>query len=705
MPPNAAPAEASTPLIIPELIRLDALPGSSKKDVIEYLAQVIASAGRADSSEGLAGDAVAREETAPTGIPGGIAIPHCRSPHVLAPSLGFARLAESVDFGAADEEAADLVFMIAAPAGADDFHLQLLAKLARGLMDVEFTDALRKATSAEEVARIVTEQVQPEPAEEASSVAERETPAPSADGTVIVGVSSCPTGIAHTYMAAEALEQAGKERGVTVSIEGQGSGKIDWLDPALVKRADAVVFAHDLPVKGRDRFVGKPMVDVGVKAAVNDAGALVDQALAAMEDPNAARVPEGGDASDDAEEENVHWARRLQRSVMTGVSYMIPFVAAGGLLIALGFLLAGYDVASLYEKISISDYSLWNLPGSEFMHEIKDSSDTVVATETISVSRSGMLLYIGWALFLLGKAAMGFLVPALSGYIAFGLAGRPGIAPGFVMGFIAGEVKAGFIGGLVGGILAGYFAAWLAGLNVPRWLRGLMPVVVIPLGTTLVVGSLMYMLLGKPLAALMTAMQNGLTSMSASGSAVFLGIILGLMMCFDLGGPVNKAAYLFATAGLDAATADKTAPYEIMAAVMAAGMVPPLALSAATFLRARLFTKAEVENGRSAWLLGLSFITEGAIPFAAADPLRIIPPSMVGGAVTGALSMVMHVGSKAPHGGIFVFFAIDNFLGFLIAILAGAIVTCAGVLALKQMAANKKAAAGDVAEIAAPAAA
>jgi len=690
MSPNAAPSEASTPLIIPELVRLDALPGSSKKDVIEYLAQVVASAGRADTPEGLAGDAIAREETAPTGIPGGIAIPHCRSPHVLAPSLGFARLAEAVDFGAADEQAADLVFMIAAPAGADDVHLQLLAKLARGLMNTEFTDALRKATTEEEVAR-------PPPAPAA--------PAPAEGGTVIVGVSSCPTGIAHTFMAAEALEQAGKERGVTVRIEGQGSGKIDWLDPALVKRADAVVFAHDLPIKGRDRFAGKPMVDVGVKAAVNDAGALVDQALAAMEDPNAARVPEGGDASDDAEEENVHWARRLQRSVMTGVSYMIPFVAAGGLLIALGFLLAGYDVASLYEKISISDYSLWNLPGSEFMHEIKDSSDTVVATETISVSRSGMLLYIGWALFLLGKAAMGFLVPALSGYIAFGLAGRPGIAPGFVMGFIAGEVKAGFIGGLVGGILAGYFAAWLAGLNVPRWLRGLMPVVVIPLGTTLVVGSLMYMLLGKPLAALMTAMQNGLTSMSASGSAVFLGIILGLMMCFDLGGPVNKAAYLFATAGLDAATADKTAPYEIMAAVMAAGMVPPLALSAATFLRARLFTKAEVENGRSAWLLGLSFITEGAIPFAAADPLRIIPPSMVGGAVTGALSMVMHVGSKAPHGGIFVFFAIDNFLGFLIAILAGAIVTCAGVLALKQMAANKKAAAGDVAEIAAPAAA
>ena len=690
MPPNAAPSEASTPLIIPELVRLDALPGSGKKDVIEFLAQVVASAGRADTPEGLAGDAIAREETAPTGIPGGIAIPHCRSPHVLAPSLGFARLAEAVDFGAADGQAADLVFMIAAPAGADDFHLQLLAKLARGLMNPDFTDALRKATTPEDVARIVTEQVEPEPddGKAAGPAAEAQAPEPAADGTVIVGVSSCPTGIAHTYMAAEALEQAGKERGVTVSIEGQGSGKIDWLDPALIKRADAVVFAHDLPVKGRDRFAGKPMVDVGVKAAVNDAGALVDQALAAMKDPNAVRVPAGGDKADDAEEGNVHWARRLQRSVMTGVSYMIPFVAAGGLLIALGFLLGGYDIALTPEGATDSvaqtvakSYTLWNLPG-----EVSGAEHS-----------TGFLLYVGSVLLLLGQAAMKFLVPALAGYIAFGLAGRPGIAPGFVMGFIAGEVGAGFIGGLVGGILAGYFAAWLAGLNVPRWLRGLMPVVVIPLGTTLVVGSLMYMLLGKPLAALMTSLQNGLTSMSGGGSAVVLGVILGLMMCFDLGGPVNKAAYLFATAGLDAATADKTAPYEIMAAVMAAGMVPPLALSAATFLRARLFTKAEVENGRSAWLLGLSFITEGAIPFAAADPLRIIPPAMVGGAVTGALSMAMHVRSRAPHGGLFVFFAIDNLLGFVISIIAGALVTCVGVLALKQLAANKKAAAAEAA--------
>ena len=590
--------------------------------------------------------------------------------------------------------------MIAAPDGADDFHLQLLAKLARGLMQTEFTDALRQAADAEEITRIVTQQVQPElldggeesedgAAGEAGSVADSAagsgaaqtkaaaaSSAPAEGETVIVGVSSCPTGIAHTFMAAEALEQAGKDRGITVAIEGQGSGKIDALDPELIKRASAVIFAHDLPVKGRERFAGKPVIDVGVKAAVNDAGALIDKALAAVDDPGAARVPAGGESTEESEEGSEHWARRLQRSVMTGVSYMIPFVAAGGLLIALGFLLAGYDIAltpkgatdSVAQTVAKS-YTLWNLPG-----EVSGAKHS-----------TGFLLYVGSVLLLLGQAAMKFLVPALAGYIAFGLAGRPGIAPGFVMGFIAGEVGAGFIGGLVGGILAGYFAAWLAGLDVPRWLRGLMPVVVIPLGTTLVVGSLMYMLLGKPLAALMTSLQNGLNSMSGGGSAVVLGVILGLMMCFDLGGPVNKAAYLFATAGLDP---DAPATMEIMAAVMAAGMVPPLAMSAATFLRSRLFTKAEIENGRSAWLLGLSFISEGAIPFAAADPLRVIPATMAGGAVTGAMTMAMHVGSRAPHGGVFVAFAITHFGGFLLAILAGTVVSTALVIVLKGLGRN-----------------
>ena len=703
------------PLIIPELVALDAAAGPGKEDVIEFLATIVAGAGRASSPDGLAADAKKRESTAPTGIPGGIAIPHCRSAHVLAPSLGFARLAEPVDFGAADGQAADLVFMIAAPDGADDFHLQLLAKLARGLMQSDFTDALRQAADAEEVARIVTGQVQPELLEgggeaedgtvseaagsadsaegagAAKSRAAAATSAPAAGETVIVGVSSCPTGIAHTFMAAEALEQAGKDRGITVAIEGQGSGKIDALDPDLIERATAVIFAHDLPVKGRERFAGKPVIDVGVKAAVNDAGSLVDKALAAADDPSAARVPAGSESSEESEEGSEHWARRLQRSVMTGVSYMIPFVAAGGLLIALGFLLGGYDIAltpggadkTVAEAVA-HDYSLWSLPGS-----------------VEGAAGSGLTLYLGSVFFLLGQAAMNFLVPALAGYIAFGLAGRPGIAPGFAMGAIAVSVGSGFIGGLIGGILAGYVAAWFTGLNVPAWLRGLMPVVIIPLGTTLAVGAVMYMLLGRPLASLMTALQDGLTSMSQGGSAVFLGIILGLMMCFDLGGPVNKAAYLFGTAGLSAASAANTAPYEIMATVMAAGMVPPLAMSAATFLRSRLFTKAEVENGRSAWLLGLSFISEGAIPFAAADPLRVIPATMAGGAVTGTMTMAMHVGSRAPHGGVFVAFAITNFGGFLLAILAGAVVSTALVILLKGLGRNQGSKDGAEAQLAA----
>ena len=694
MSPTAAPSGASTPLIVPELVRLDALPGDDKKAVIDYLAQVIASAGRADTAEGLAGDAIAREETASTGIPGGVAIPHCRSPHVLAPSLGFARLAQPVDFGAADGGLADLVFMIAAPSGADDVHLKLLAKLARGLMKSEFTDTLRAATTPEDIARIVTEQVQPDttgggPSESASATAGpasgRTTPESSEGGKVIVGVSSCPTGIAHTFMAAEALERAGRERGVTVRVEGQGAGRIDWLDPDLIERADAVVFAHDLPVKNRDRFAGKPVIDVGVKAAVNDAGSLVDRALAAASDPKAPKVPAGGGDETEAGAEEVHWARRIQRSVMTGVSYMIPFVAAGGLLIALGFLFGGYDITDTAKNIVVGNSdpdknilatSLWNLP---------DLSNANYAADH-ALFGSPLAAYVGAVLFLLGRTGMDLLVPALAGYISFGLAGRPGIAPGFIMGMVAVATNSGFIGGLIGGILSGFLAAWLAGLSAPRWLRSLMPVVIIPLLTTLVTGSIMYMLLGKPLAALMSWLTNSLNSMATNGSGLFLGIIVGLMMCFDLGGPVNKAAYLFATAGLDQAT---NASYEVMAAVMAAGMVPPLALALATTIRPKLFTDVERDNGRAAWLLGASFISEGAIPFAAADPLRIIPPCMVGGAVTGAMSMALHAGSKAPHGGIFVFFAMDNFLWFVVSILVGMVVACAGVVGLKRMAVSR----------------
>jgi PTS system fructose-specific IIC component len=288
--------------------------------------------------------------------------------------------------------------------------------------------------------------------------------------------------------------------------------------------------------------------------------------------------------------------------------------------------------------------------------------------------------YLGAVLFTLGGLAFGFLVPALAGYISFAIADRPGIAPGFTAGAVAVFVGGGFIGGIVGGLIAGFAALWISRINVPQWFRGLMPVVIIPLFASLIVGLLMFLLLGRPLAAITSGLTNWLSGLTGT-SAILLGVILGLMMCFDLGGPVNKAAYAFATAGLAAST---TASYEIMAAVMAAGMVPPLAMALATAVRPGLFSEPERENGRAAWLLGASFISEGAIPFAAADPLRVIPSMMLGGAVTGAMIMSFDVTLRAPHGGIFVFFAIGNLLWFLVSLIAGTIVGAIAVVAAKQ---------------------
>uniref|UniRef100_UPI001145B1F2 PTS fructose transporter subunit IIC n=1 Tax=Mycolicibacterium palauense TaxID=2034511 RepID=UPI001145B1F2 len=368
----------------------------------------------------------------------------------------------------------------------------------------------------------------------------------------------------------------------------------------------------------------------------------------------------------------VGWGTRTRQILLTGVSYMIPFVAAGGLLIALGFLFAGYEIG--------------NTPDGE-----TSSLGNIIALNNslTDLPPGGFTQYLGAVLFSLGGLAFGFLVPALAGYIAFAIADRPGIAPGFTAGAVAMFVGGGFIGGIVGGLIAGFAALWISNIKVPQWFRGLMPVVIVPLFATLVVGLIMFFFVGRPLAWVNTSLTDWLNGMSGA-SAVALGVILGLMMCFDLGGPVNKAAYAFATAGLAAGT---MASFQIMAAVMAAGMVPPLAMALATVVRPRLFSEPERENGRPAWLLGASFITEGAIPFAAADPLRVIPSMMVGGAVTGALSMAFGATSRAPHGGIFVLFAIDHKLGFVLAILAGTIAGAMTVLAAKQFIGAKPAAA------------
>lgn len=666
------------PIITTELVRLDADLGSTTTDVITALAGLVHGAGRASSASLLADAALAREAQNPTGVPGRVAIPHCRSEAVAEPTLAFARLSRPVNFGGPDGDS-DLVFLIAAPEGGGKTHLKILSKLARALVRGDFIDRLRSAATADDIVAAVTDVVGEAGVEkQADQPAAAPAAAPGENVTRIVAVTACPTGIAHTYMAADALTLNAQGReDVELVVETQGSSSTKAVDPDIIAAADAVIFATDVGVRDRERFAGKPVVESPVKRAINEPAKMIDEAVAAAGNPAARRVAAGAAASSAetaAGDGQPGWARRIQQAVMTGVSYMIPFVAAGGLLLALGFLVGGYDMANGWQAIALQ-HSLTNLPGNEVL----------VDGSTVTFDRSGLALYLGAVLFATGQMAMSFIVAALSGYTAFALAGRPGIAPGFVGGAISVLIGAGFIGGLITGILAGLVALWIGNWKVPRILASLMPVVIIPLLTSLFIGLTMFLLLGRPLESVMTGLTDWLSSLSGS-SAVVLGIILGLMMCFDLGGPVNKAAYLFATAGLS--TGDE-ASMQIMAAVMAAGMVPPIAMSLATFARQKLFTPAEQENGKSAWLLGLSFISEGAIPFAAADPLRVIPSMMAGGAVTGAISMGLGVGSRAPHGGVFVLFAIDPWWGFLLAIIAGTAVSALTVVALKQFWPNK----------------
>jgi PTS system fructose-specific IIC component len=654
---------ASRPIIDVDLVLLDVDAGADKQAVIGRLVGRLADAGRTTDADGLIAAAMAREEQSATGLPGGIAIPHCRSPHVDTASIGFARLQPPVDFGAPDGPA-DLAFLIAAPDAGGAEHMKLLSSLARALVRKEFVASLREASTPDEVVGLIDEVLNP--GEKPKPAAPVEAPAADKPKT-LVAITACPTGIAHTYMAADSLVAAAKEAGVTLHVETQGSSGSTPLAASTIAGADAVIFATDVGVKDKGRFAGKPVVASGVKRAINEPAKMVAEALAAANNPNAARVEgSGADAlASAAPAGGVGWGTRTRQILLTGVSYMIPFVAAGGLLIALGFLFGGYEIANKpdggtdsFAHMYALNNSLWNLPPG------------------------GISQYLGAVLFSLGGLAFSFLVPALAGYIAFAIADRPGIAPGFTAGAVAVFVGAGFIGGIVGGLIAGFAALWISKRPVPKWFRGLMPVVIIPLFASLVVGILMFMLLGRPLAALTSGLTNWLSGMSGT-SAVLLGVILGLMMCFDLGGPVNKAAYAFATAGLTAAT---TASFEIMGAVMAAGMVPPLAMALATFVRPQLFSEPERENGRAAVLLGACFISEGAIPFAAADPFRVIPSMMFGGAITGALCMATGVTSRAPHGGIFVFFAIGHLLWFIVAIVIGSAAGALVVVAAKQFA-------------------
>ncbi|QTD99087.1 PTS fructose transporter subunit IIABC [Streptomyces cyanogenus] len=693
-------------MITADLVDLD-LSADSKEAAARALAERMVAQGRVTDLDGFLADVAAREAQMPTGLDGGIGIPHCRSAHVTEPSLAFGRSSAGIDFGAADGPA-DLIFLIAAPAGADDAHLTILSNLARQLMNTEFTDALRSVRDAATAAALIRGDEVPSQggaqdtgdaqgaasaaqgaagaaegtagapedtaaapvAASAGAAAGSTAPAPGAavtDGSApapgataasagtpfrIVAVTSCPTGIAHTYMAAESLENAGREAGVELVVETQGSAGFTRLDPAVVAAADAVIFAHDVPVRDKDRFAGKPTVDVGVKAGINRPAELIAEVrekaargeVSAPAHRPATPVERAGDSTEG-------YGTKLRKWLMSGVSYMVPFVAAGGLLIALGFAIGGWQVN---KAPSVMDHFVW--------------------TQTASW---------GALLFQIGGVAFGFLVPVLAGYIAYGMADRPGLVPGFVGGAISLTINAGFLGGLAAGLIAGGVVMAIQRVNIPATLRGIMPVVVIPLISSAIVGFLMFVVIGKPIAGAQKGLTDWLNGLTGT-NAILLGALLGLMMCFDLGGPVNKVAYTFATAGIAVSNPSDSA-MKIMAAVMAAGMVPPLAMALATTVRGRLFTPTERENGKAAWVLGASFISEGAIPFAAADPLRVIPSAMVGGALTGALSMGFGATLRAPHGGIFVVPLIGNPFLYLVAIAVGVCVTTALVVLLKGM--------------------
>ncbi|MEU9401443.1 fructose-specific PTS transporter subunit EIIC [Streptomyces sp. NPDC048242] len=669
-------------MITADLVDLD-LSAESKEAAARALAERMVAQGRVTDLEGFLADVAAREAQMPTGLDGGIGIPHCRSEHVTEPTLAFGRSAAGIDFGAPDGPA-DLIFLIAAPAGADDAHLTILSSLARQLMNTEFTDALRAVSDPGAAAALIRGEEPPaaeakgaEEAPEGAGAGAESAPkdtatasaAASADAAAgstapaaadekapqpfrIVAVTSCPTGIAHTYMAAESLENAGREAGVELVVETQGSAGFTRLDPAVIAAADAVIFAHDVPVREKDRFAGKPTVDVGVKAGINRPADLITEVRAKAERgertaPSGAAA--GGTPVERAGDSTEGYGTKLRKWLMSGVSYMVPFVAAGGLLIALGFAIGGWTVN---KAPSVMDHFVWTQADSW-----------------------------GALLFQIGGMAFNFLVPVLAGYIAYGMADRPGLVPGFVGGAISLSINAGFLGGLAAGLIAGGVVMTIQRVNIPAALRGIMPVVVIPLISSAVVGFLMFVVIGKPIAAAQKGMTDWLNGLTGT-NAVLLGALLGLMMCFDLGGPVNKVAYTFATAGIAVASPSDSA-MKIMAAVMAAGMVPPLAMALATTVRGKLFTPTERENGKAAWVLGASFISEGAIPFAAADPLRVIPSAMVGGAVTGSLSMMFGATLRAPHGGIFVVPLIGNAFLYLLAIAAGVCVSTALVILLK----------------------
>lgn len=628
-------------LLAAESINLNGTP-AGKTEALNQCIDLMAKSGKIADVEKYRKGVFAREEEGTTGIGMGIAIPHCKSDAVTKAGLAAMVVKDGVDFESLDGTPAKIIFLIAAPNTEDNVHLQVLSKLSVMLMDEQFTNSLINAGSVDEFLNIIDSAEKAKDEKEAAKEA-KEPVEVKKDDVFIVAVTACPTGIAHTYMAAEAIEKKTKELGYQVKVETRGSaGAKNVLTDDEIAKATGVIVACDTNVP-TDRFDGKKVIECQVSDGINKTEELVKR-IAAGDAPvfKASGKKEASHSSIGGKESIGH---QIYKHLMNGVSHMLPFVVGGGILIAIAFLIDGFSV------------DLNSLPADQ-----RANFGTIT---------QGAALFKG-----IGGTAFGFMLPILAGFIAMSIADRPGLAVGFVGGSIAANGTSGFLGALVAGFVAGYIVNLLKKIfsKLPESLDGVKPVLLYPLLGIFLIGVIMQFVVEPPIGALNTAINNGLNGLNGA-SAVVLGVLLGGMMAIDMGGPVNKAAYVFGTASIAAGN------YNIMAAVMIGGMVPPLAIALATIFFKNKFTAEERKAGPTNFIMGLSFITEGAIPFAASDPLHVLPACAVGLAVAGGLSMAFGCTLMAPHGGIFVVPTIGNPLMYLVALVIGAFIAC-GLLGL-----------------------
>ncbi len=630
-------------LLAAESINLNGTP-AGKTEALNQCIDLMAKSGKIADVEKYRKGVFAREEEGTTGIGMGIAIPHCKSDAVTKAGLAAMVVKDGVDFESLDGTPAKIIFLIAAPNTEDNVHLQVLSKLSVMLMDEQFTNSLINAGSVDEFLNIIDSAEKAKDEKEAAKEAKAKEPVEvKKDDVFIVAVTACPTGIAHTYMAAEAIEKKAKELGYQVKVETRGSGGAkNVLTDDEIAKAAGVIVACDTNVP-TDRFDGKKVIECQVSDGINKAEELIKR-IAAGDAPvfKASGKKEASHSSVGGKESIGH---QIYKHLMNGVSHMLPFVVGGGILIAIAFLIDGFSV------------DLNSLPADQ-----RANFGTI--TQAAAMFKG------------IGGTAFGFMLPILAGFIAMSIADRPGLAVGFVGGSIAANGTSGFLGALVAGFVAGYIVLLLKKVfsKLPESLDGMKPVLLYPLLGIFLVGVIMQFVVEPPIGALNTAINNGLNGLNGA-SAVVLGVLLGGMMSVDMGGPVNKAAYVFGTASIAAGN------YNIMAAVMIGGMVPPIAIALATIFFKNKFTAEERKAGPTNFIMGLSFITEGAIPFAASDPLHVLPACVVGSAVAGGLSMAFGCTLMAPHGGIFVVPTIGNPLMYLVASVIGSFIAC-GLLGL-----------------------